>query len=95
MASYKVVRVPLDAPLDRMEVSPRGLPVRYVTVDQITDGAAANIHIGSADPILMEHGKLFDSCPAELEGIYISSTVAQPGAVAVLIIGTLNVSGGV
>ena len=95
MASYKVERVPLDAPLDRMEVVPRGMPVRYITVDQLTDGAEASIHVGTADPIVLQHGKLFDSCPAETDGIYVSSTVAQPGAVAVLIVGTLNVSGGV
>lgn len=95
MADYKVVMQPLDAPLDRQLVSPRGLAVRHASVVGLSNGAAVSIHFGSGEPIPLAVAMEFDLCPAETDGVYLSSELAQPGASVQLVLGTISIQQGV
>lgn len=84
MAEYDVVEVPLDAKhAQQLVSSTRGQPVGYVTVIALPLNADVGLHFGSGGKKwpLKNQGQFFKICPAERDGVYVTSEVAAGNVV--------------
>lgn len=90
MATYQTKIIPLDVKLDRLRLVENGTQIPDVTITRLPAAAEDTVflHVGEGgDPIDLIKGMALHITPPERSGLFITSTVALPGASVRLMLG--------
>lgn len=97
MADYRIHRIDVSAPLDRLEVVPRNVQIADVGILWLSPTMVSGdsqgkvfLHFGSdGEPIpLFLMGQNFERKPPQNDGIYVSTSGCAAGDELVLLVGT-------